>query len=582
MDVVNSKSTLLLILLVLLLGAGALLVLNPSDAPPQEPETISFDPSSLQRAQAEPRRNLQDAELPVRNAEGYGEGEATSVLWPLEVELEFEQAANLPGLSGLDTGGVLGAGATARLEGRVGRGVDDGAQATITFVAGPNTGRVLTTDADGRFGATDLLPGLGIVDIQGPGLVGALREVRLRQRSEALLNIGFGRLGNVQGYVYSGETERGETQPVDNAIVTVDGHATRTDPEGYFYLSNLASGRTHIEIEKAGLASLREEVNITAGFTTPIDRLKYRLVPGSTLTVTLDGAVGGPGPAELWLAPGAPNRLSTYPFWKLNPIQTYPGQTQVIRDLPSDLIRVQTFRTGALAEPESRNVNLRASQAGSLTISLTSAPTITGVVLQNGEPVIGAPVTMVAPDEVQAALRHYRQPAEFLESAYLPMSPNARQTTTTDERGRFVLSAWSDSTPARYVSASSPTGDAVGQRLITLSDNDISLDLYPREADRGVIELATQSRFQGLPVEWRVNGEPRDGFTLPVGERLRFDGLREGKWRVHVRWQAEEVLDERGISITREGGELKLELPQDAIVGQDREAWLRAGRDYPF
>ena len=87
MDVVNSKSTLLLILLVLLLGAGALLVLNPSDAPPQEPETISFDPSSLQRAQAEPRRNLQDAELPVRNAEGYGEGEATSVLWPLEVEL---------------------------------------------------------------------------------------------------------------------------------------------------------------------------------------------------------------------------------------------------------------------------------------------------------------------------------------------------------------------------------------------------------------------------------------------------------------------------------------------------------------
>ena len=75
---------------------------------------------------------------------------------------------------------------------------------------------------------------------------------------------------------------------------------------------------------------------------------------------------------------------------------------------------------------------------------------------------LGAPVTMVAPDEVQAALRHYRQPAEFLESAYLPMSPNARQTTTTDERGRFVLSAGSDSTPARYVSASSPTGHAVG------------------------------------------------------------------------------------------------------------------------
>lgn len=577
MDVVNSKSALLLILLVVLLGAGTFFVLNTNELPPQEPETIAFDPSNLQRTTTAPRSQLQNAELPVRNAEGYGVGEATSVLWPLEVAFELERAADLPGLSGLDTGGALGAGATARLEGRVGRGVDDGAQATVTFVAGPNQGRVLTTDSEGRFGATDLLPGLGIVDIQGPGLVGALREVRLRQRSEALLNIGFGRLGNVQGFVHSGESD-----PVDNAIVTVDGHATRTDPEGYFYLSNLASGRTHIEIEKAGLASLREEINITAGFTTPIDRLKYRLSPGSTLTVSLEGAVGGPEPAELWLAPGAPNRLSTYPFWKLNPIKIYPGQTQVIRDLPSDLIRVQTFRTGALAEPESRNVNLRASQAASLTISLTSAPTISGVVLENGVPVVGAPVTMVAPDEVQAALRHYRQPAEFLESAFLPLSPNARQTTTTDDRGRFVLTAWADSTPARYLSASSPTGDAVGLRLITLSDTEVSLDLYPREADRGVAMLETQARFQGLPIEWRVNGEPRDGFTLPAGETLRFEGLREGKWRVHVRWQAEEVYDERGVSITREGTELKLQLPQDAIVGQDREAWLRAGRDYPF
>lgn len=572
----RQSPVLILVVLAVIVGA-ALYVLAPS-APESEPvEELVVGPSGKQPVAVEPARSTEEVTLGRNEVAGFGNGPVTSVLWPLVVDLELEAVADLPTLAGVELGGTLGGGATARLAGRVGLGVAEGAAATITFIAGPNKGRVLHTDADGRFGATDLLPGLSMVSIQGPGLVGAQRELRLRQRHEALLNIGFGRLGNVQGYVMADEEA-----PIENAIVSIDGHETRTDHEGYFYLGKLASGRTHIQIEKEGFASLREEIAVTAAFTTPIDRLRYRMVPGSTLTIAIEGNVGGPGPAEVWLNPGVSTRASNYPYWKLNPVQVFPNRTVTLRDLPSELIRVQVFRAGAVAEPESRNINLRASQAATHTVQLDSAPKITGVVMEDGEPVVGATVTLEAPDQVQAALRHYRQPVQFLESAFLPMPPSARQVTTTDARGRFVLSAWSDGTPARYIGAESPDGDKVALRLIDAEVDEVSLDLRERSEARGVVRMATNPRFQGLPIEWRVNGEPRESFVLPPGQVLEFAGLREGRWRVRARWHADELFDERGIEVTRDGVELGIELPDDAIVGQDREAWERAGREYPF
>jgi len=573
---VNAKSTSLLLGLLALIVAAAIFVLGPTDTP--ETGTGDLEPAARQIA-SEPGpagRDVSDVTLARTTVNG-STGAPTSVLWPLVVDLELQERADLPTLAGIDPGATLGSGATARLAGRVGLGVDEAAVATIRFIAGPNKGRVLRTDDEGRFGATDLMPGLSMVKIEGPGLVGATREVRLRQRHEALLNIGFGRLGNVQGFVFAGEDE-----PIENAIVTIDGHSTRTDMEGFFYLPGLASGRTHIEIEKPGFASLREEVAVTASFTTPIDRLKYRLQPGSTLQVLVDGNVGGPGPAEIWLSPGVSNRLSNFPYWKLNPVRAIPGQLTTIRDLPSELIRVQVFRTGARAEPESRNVNLRGTQTQNLTVQLQSTPKVTGVVLREGLPVPGATVRLEAPNQVQAALRHYRQPVQFLESGYHALPPNARQVTTTDERGRFVLNQWTDDTPARYIAAEAPEGAEAALRLIGREDTEISLDLELLAEASGVLRIETSARFQGLPVEWRVNGAPREGFVVDPGEPLIFPGLREGVWRVRASWHADELADERKVEVTSDGAELQVELPQDAIVGQDREAWIRAGREYPF
>src|SRR5262245_33276878 len=112
---------------------------------------------------------------------------ATTVLWPAKVELELLEARFLPKEDGIPP---VGSGAGARLSGRV-SGIDDnGVPAEIHFIGGSNAGRVLHADPDGRFGATDLYPGLSVVEVRGAGTLGSRRELRLRRGQETLLNVG--------------------------------------------------------------------------------------------------------------------------------------------------------------------------------------------------------------------------------------------------------------------------------------------------------------------------------------------------------------------------------------------------------
>jgi hypothetical protein len=570
------------VLLVLLLGASGYFVLGGTPAPEVELGTVELDLGPRSPAPGTPpaaestARSTELVSLPVNTREGAG-GEPSTVLWPLEVRLELKAPSDAPTRDGLSGIAMPGAGATARLVGRIGARTSGGAQAEIRFIAGPNTGRVLHTDSEGRFGATNLYPGLSIVDVSGPGLVGAQRELRLRQRREAMLNLGFGRLGAVQGQVLGRPKE-----PVEGALVRIDGHETQTDADGFFYLGSLASGQAFIEIEKPGFSAHREMVNITANATVPAGRLKYLLEVGSTLILTIDGNVGGPGPVEVWITSGNPKRLSGFPFWRINPIRMQPGELREIPDLPKELVRVQAWRTGAACNPESRNVNLRASGRMPLKIELRSAEKIVGRVLSEGKPAQGARVVLEAPDRVQAALRHYRQPTTFLESGFMPLGPSALQETETDGLGRFILTAWSDGSPARYISAESKDGKRFVSRLIDTSDRDISLDLVPREAGRGLLALDLSDRYQGLPITWTLNGEPGADILLEPGDPLEFAGLREGTWSVEVKWNTETLLAEPNVEVTAAETRLGLTLPEGAITGQDREAWLRAGRDYPY
>lgn len=578
----NAKSPALLVVIVLLLAGAVFFVLGGSNGSPEPGVEGALAPGAATSAALEPRpvtptREVEKISLPSSQRESVEDLGPTTVLWPLEVRLELEAPSGMPTRDGLGDVPAIGSGANARLTGRVGSRIDRGAMAVITFIAGPNTGRVLATDAEGRFGATNLWPGLSIVTIEGPGLVGAEREVRLRQRREAVLNIGFGRLGAVQGEVVGPDK-----QPVEGALVRIDGHETQTDTNGIFYIGNLASGQSTIEIESSGSSSHREMVNITANATVPLGRLKYVLDEAATLIVTVEGSVGGPGPVELWLSPANPKRLSGFPFWRINPIRLLPGEQREITNLPRELIHVQAFRVGAACNPETRNVNLRASNRMPLNIDLRSAEKIVGRVLQDGQPAVGATVTLEAPDRVQAALRHYRQPASYLESAFLPFGPEAVQTVETDALGRFTLTAWTDGSSSRYLGAVSKDGRRTALRLIDETDRDLSLDLRPKEAGAGVLVLEPSDRFQGLPVVWTMNGEPGPDLILPPGEPLEFGGLREGLWTVEVVWSAEQVLLEEHVEVTKEGTTLGLNLPEGAITGQDREAWTRAGRDYPY
>ena len=83
-----------------------------------------------------------------------------------------------------------------------------------------------------------MFPGLNIVEVSGPGIIGSRREVRLRNGAETALNIGYGRLASISGKVVD---EKGE--PIDSARVSIDGRNDFTKPDGTFYLGAVASAR---------------------------------------------------------------------------------------------------------------------------------------------------------------------------------------------------------------------------------------------------------------------------------------------------------------------------------------------------
>src|SRR5262245_37800237 len=213
------------------------------------------------------------------------EGDATTtVLWPLKLELELVEARFLPQQEGVPP---VGSGANARLSGQISDVNEQGVVADIRFVAGANTGRVLKSDPEGRFGAADLYPGLSIVEVHGPGTLGSRREVRLRRGQETLLNIGYGRPGTVFGKVQ----DRGGAG-IAGADVSVDGTHVLTDDEGGFYLPSVAAGQVLVEVEKDGFALYQELVWIAGGAVTPADRLTFTLKPAVEMRVAVRGNAG--------------------------------------------------------------------------------------------------------------------------------------------------------------------------------------------------------------------------------------------------------------------------------------------------
>lgn len=492
----------------------------------------------------------------------------SSVIWPLRIELQLLQAGELPQAAGF---GAVAADRSARFQGRIADGGDAGVRASVRFSAGPNAGRVLDCDRDGNFGATDLYPGLNIVEVEGPGILGSRREVLLRQGSEAVLNIGYGRLASAWGQVVDREGKG-----IEGASVLLDGQGALSDGDGYFYVPAAASGESLIEIDKPGYAALREKVGLTAGQETPRGRLSFTLRPPGKIQISIQNDVGAPQPVSVYLLPADMREQRQFPWYKRNPIEVWPGRPVVVEDLPQGVFSVRAFRPGARA-PQARNVSLRSEELEIVELVLEPAPLLSGRVLYRGEGFGGAKVRLEALDRVNATLAYFRKNSFFLETEVMPHFEPAMQEAVSEQDGRFVLSAWSDIAPQRLLQATSADGRLHAARFVDAKTQTVELELQSTEREGGELVVDLPGRHQGLAVEVVVNGAPRDLELLAPERELIVPRLAEGLWSLRASWHGDPLREMSELEL-RGSRRIELELPPEALEGQNDEAWRRSGR----
>ena len=511
---------------------------------------------------------------------GHAWNQPSSVLWPLRVELELLQADYLPTADNVPP---IGTGKAARLSGRLVGEDDVPVAGQVEFIAGPNKGRVLYCDDTGAFGASDLYPGLAIVDVRGPGVRGARREVRLRQNSETLLNIGFGLLAPVTGRVVNRQGEA-----VQGARVVLDGQSATTGVEGEFHFGGIASGHCVAEVTHPDYATFLRITPVSAGRPTPPGKLVYTLEKSTTLSISTPSPEGGPGPTLVYLLPASTARqrfgvgpdvdIRRYPWYLRNPIEVPTGTPVRVDDLPAEVVKVMAFRPGATAVEQI--VNLRPDRVNTVQLQVRKAPLLTGVVTFRDQPLAGVEVTLEAPDQVRANLAYLRQPSTYLESEIMPYLPPAQQKAITNHEGRYTFTSWSDLSTVRFLEARGPASSWAG-RLVQPGDERIDLVLESVELGDSALVLELPGRHQGLPVELTVNGAPKDPWNLAPHDDFVVEPLVAGRWKLVVSWNSDQV--HREGSFVLDGQKvIRVGLPVGALEGQDREAWRRAGREWPF
>ncbi len=486
----------------------------------------------------------------------------TTVKLPLEIDITLissKPRLSSPGVPNLDSAASAQIRGSMHLpDGSPGRGYAE-------FVAGPNQGRVLETDDQGRFGANDLYAGLSLIALHSSGTPGALREAVLREHRETQMNVGFGRTSTVNGLV-KGPDNSG----LPLATVIMDGQKTMTDDEGRFYFGRMTSGKVPIYISKPGYASHREMQYITGGMSVPPGKLRFTLQEGCTLKVVIPERVGGPEPGQLYLSSrldGSATR--TYPWHLVSPITVFAGESKEIEDLPAGPVFLQYFKPGTISNPNRVMMNLNSSVPKSATIHLKAAPSITGRVLQDGKPVEGALVQFEMPDVSGAAVEAMGGDlgrAQLEVDLYSQMPP-AKQKVVTKADGRFMFSAAEEYSKSRYLTAKGPDGSGWGGRVVKAGDHEVDLVLNSSAGGDSRIVFETSERFQAIPVHYSVNGKPHTK-VLPANEDLTIDDLPEGRYEVEVRWRNDHILRDVILDVAGTNN-VFLPLPQGAVDGEN-------------
>lgn len=570
-----SRPNLTLLLLPALGLVGLLTFLLWPERPQAEPEQ---DRESAARLPSQPtvfEPAVRGAAIELAGGEARASdapAQPSTVLWPLEVELELLRPADLPEVP---SGPPLGSGRSARLSGRIGDERGQGANANVRFVAGPNSGRVLATDSEGRYGASDLYPGMNVVEVEGPGLYGARREVRTSATQESELNLGFGRPGSVSGRVFDPAGN-----PLAGVRVSVDGHVAETDVDGIFFVARCAPGRVLVEIQHPGFAPLRQVLGVTQNFALPHQRVSYRLERSAGLRVELENLVGPAGETRVFVLPSSVEFDRRFD-WSRSGSASTTGTRLELTDLPPGPAKVVCFRAGAAANPRFQQVNLVAGETVDLRVRFEGTPVVRGRVVEDGKLVRGARVRLLAADPPGVFLRHTAIDALSMESEVYPLLPSMQEEFLTDDQGQFLATSWSDLSPWRLVEALSPDGQKRALAAVGPGMEELELVLEPLAAGPAELVIEMPGRRQALPVEIELNGQPGERFELPADRPLELRGLSAGTWRLEVRWYTERLL--RELEVDLDGRVTRtLSLPSEAILGQDQETWSKAGRDWPL
>ena len=526
---------------------------------PQDPQPISVPPVDIGGADRGP-----ELDFPTE-AESSPE---TTVVYPLEIDLEIQRASLTPHVEGVDP---LGSGATARIRGSIRGEGGAGARAEVRFVAGPNSGRVLYGLSNGSFGANDLHPGLSIAQVTAPGTPGSLREVRLRKDRDTELNIGYGRPAVVHGQIVDGKG-----QGVADAKVSMDGQETQSDERGEFVFPRMTSGEVLVLVEKPGFAACRGNVTVPAGQTIEKGRLKYVLRTAARLRISVEEPIERRNPALVFILTENMGAQRRFPWFRVNPVHVWPGGTETVEDLPPEHVTLRVFHAGAVGKPPSRSVGLREGETVEVTLHIEAVPALVGVVTQAGQPVENAEVVLEAPERSRAMLSVLGESNYlFLEGEVLPDLPPAHQTVRTNVAGEFQLSSGEQVSKERYLHARSPDGKSTAWKLLRGGETRVDLELERQEQGDGEVIFQMDGRFQPLPVKVRVNNAPREPILLPAGQDLHVGGLAPGSWIVNARWNGEGLLRNLPIELRKEVT-LPIALPEGAILGQDEDTRNRA------
>ena len=548
-------------------------------APDPGTQRTSFDvrTTAVRGETPQPRDDeLVDPDANQRIA-GDGSDGATTVVYPLEVELTF--AAPLATSSSGD-GSVepIRSGANARLEGSIRGTGGKPMRGTVTFVHGPNAGRVLETDIAGRFGAGDLWQGLSVVRVEASNGRQVERQVQLGQLRTQPLHIGFANTSLLQGTVTD---TRGK--PLENAEVLVDGRLAMTNADGIFSFTGVPPGKLAATVRKEGYSLTRREFGLGLQKTVQPERFKIELSEASTLEVSIGARAGNSGSTTVVLMPaaGAGREIVQrgFPWYEINPIEVPARGSITLHGLPAETVAIYAFHGGAQMKNPGETVRLFPGRTSSIEIDLEVGPALRGVVTDGGKPASGARVVFEAADQSIATARALGQKSpRSSQEMVMPRVPPARDETLTDKKGRFSFSRGANGVSTYYVTATSRDGTREASQSVGPDVSNVALSLEPKVDDEGVLVVELPGRFQGLPVEAQIDGVPIDPYVLGATDALRFEGLALGSWVVSARWRGTDVVSRQVVVIDGSGAEIEGDLPRGAKDGQSAEERARAMR----